>query len=519
MLFGSSLKRKVKSKRYKPSNSTTEFLDYRGQTTVVVDEFDYDIFKRVLEYAHTGYITIQARTLLGIVNAADHFQMPDLVEACMNFLSEAISPDNVCSMLSHAEKYTRYFQTDSARLAMHKILEFVDQHAEEVLGLRCLSTVPKQVMMLVLDREESSAGESVKFEAALRWCKLHQRNHPNIPLKTIFEPFARLIEFHRIPATDLMHKVKPSDVVEERVIVNALAYQSDPSSVDPASINSRALRALSCGNYRIGQDPSISLNNRSTSLTNLGHRVDLAVIREDSSSNLSQVSQYSQSHGAIDSVVYRVEIGYSSCAASSSSLLEARSVSEAAYHATSRDVFESESEVDEVCQGTPQQTRNMSPQPPLPRQTRNMSPQPPLSQQARNMPPQPPLSQQARNMSPQPPLPREARNMSPQPPLPRQVRNMSPQPPVATRTSASSARVGGRGYIPLADAQHSSPMFQSIPPPIQRTCSDQPSSNVKQGFLMLSKPRRYTATTSKENLSQDFCGSVGTLSQVSSTEC
>lgn len=373
----------------------------------------------------------------------------------MSFLNEAISPDNVCSMLSHAEKYTRYFQTDSARLAMHKILEFVDQHAEEVLGLRCLSTVPKQVMMLVLDRDESSAGESVKFEAALRWCKLHQSNHPNIPLKTIFEPFARLIEFHRIPASDLMNNVKPSGVVEERVIVNALAYQADPSSVDPASINSRAHRALSCGNYRLGQDASISLGNRSTSLTNIGHRVDLTVIREDSSSNLSQVSQYSQSHGAIDSVAHRVEVGYSSYGASSSSLLEPRSVSEATYR-TNGETLESGSEVDEACQGISSQ----------------------------------------------------------------ETRNMSPPPPVVTRPSAISARVGGSQYTsPVVKAQQSSPVFQRVPPPIQRTYSDQPPPSIKQGFLLLSKPRRYTATASKENLPQDFCGSAGTLSQMSSTEC
>ena len=455
MLFGSSLKRKVKSKRYKPSNHTTEFLDYHGQTTVIVDEFDFDVFKRVLEYAHTGCITIQARILLGLVNAAHHFEMPDLVEACMNFLSEAITPDNVCSMLSHAEKYTRYFQTDSARLAMRKILEFVDEHAEEVLGLRCLSTVPKQVMMLVLDRDESSAGESVKFEAALRWCKLHHFNHPNIPLKTIFEPFARLIEFHRIPASDLMQKVKKSGLVEERVIVNALAYQADPESVDPLSINSRALRALSCGNYKNALDPTLD-RNRSTSLTNLGHRVDLGAIREDSSSNLSQVSQYSQSHGAIDTAVHRVEVGYNSYRVSSSSLLEPRSTSEATYHSNG-DGFESGSELDGAWSGNFLQPTRIE----------------------------------------------------------------SPLPPVMTPSSNASARLGGSRYVPLAKPQQPSSTVSSDQPlPLHRTYSDQPASSVKQGYLLLSKPRRYTATAnSKENLSKEFRGSVGALSQISSSEC
>ena len=301
MLFGGVLKRKVKGKRYKPSSSTTEVLNFSGKHTVVIEEFDFDIFKQVIQFAHTGSLVLQARMLIGLVNAADHFEMPDLLEACMGFLDETISADSVCSMLSTVERYTRYFQTPSARNAVHKILEFVDSHADEVLGLRCLSTVPRPVMMLVLDREESHAAELLKFEAALRWCRQHHQNHPHIGLKTIFEPFSRLIEFHRIPANDLMQKVKPSGVVEDGVIVNALAYQADPLSVDPSLINDRVSRALSYSIYKSKMSPL--QRKRSTSLTNLGQKIEMSEMsKEEIENNLSRASEYSQSHGAINIV-------------------------------------------------------------------------------------------------------------------------------------------------------------------------------------------------------------------------
>ena len=300
MLFGGgSLKQKAKTKRYK-SNKMTELLDFKGGYKVFLEEFDYDVFRQVIEYAHTGSVTMQARTLIGLVNAADHFAMPDLVAACMKFLDEMISSDSVCIMLSNAEKYTRYFQTPSAKLFLHKILEYVDTHAEEFLSLGCLPVVPKQMMMLVLDRDESVAAEMIKFEAAWRWCKLHHQNHPDIPLKTIFGPFALLIEFHKIPATDLMQKVKPLDLVDDSIIVNALAYQADPESVDITQINSRQMRALSFSTYK--QTSIVLSPKRSCSYSAITQRIDMNAIRQESTSNLSRNSEFSQSCNGLDSV-------------------------------------------------------------------------------------------------------------------------------------------------------------------------------------------------------------------------
>lgn len=36
--------------------------------TLIIEEFEPDVFRQLIEYIHTGCVTLQPRTLLGIVN-------------------------------------------------------------------------------------------------------------------------------------------------------------------------------------------------------------------------------------------------------------------------------------------------------------------------------------------------------------------------------------------------------------------------------------------------------------------
>ncbi len=177
---------------------------------------------------------LQSRTLLGLMNAADHYGLEDLKQACVEFLEEAINTDTVCVLLSTAEKYIQY---KSTKILVQKMLEFVDDHAEVVLSLGSFSTLPQHVVRIVLGREELLASEETKFEAAFRWCLRCINDHPEIDLKTAFEPFVSQIEFHKISAGHLMKNVKPAQVVDDTVILTALAYLADPMSVEAGKIN------------------------------------------------------------------------------------------------------------------------------------------------------------------------------------------------------------------------------------------------------------------------------------------
>ena len=223
------------------SDGIVEKNDFRGQPTLVVEEFQLEVFKQLMEYIHTGSVMLQSRTLLGLMNAADHYGLEELKLACVQFLEQAINTDTVCALLSSAEKYIQY---KSTKILVQKMLEFVDNHAEVVLNLGSFATLPQHVVRIVLGREELLASEETKFEAAFRWCLRYIEDHPEVDLKTAFEPFVSQIEFYKISAGHLMRNVKPAQVVDDTVILTALAYQADPKSVDPQKMNIRKRRTI-----------------------------------------------------------------------------------------------------------------------------------------------------------------------------------------------------------------------------------------------------------------------------------
>lgn len=246
MLYGEGNiggKRSKKKQNFKPSDGYIEKYDFRGQPTVVVKDFEPEVFKQLVEYTHTGSVMLQARTLLGLMNAADHYGLEELKQACIRFMEHCVNTDTVCSLLSSAEKYIQY---KSTKILVQKMFEFVDQNAEVILSLGAFSTLPQHVVRIVLGREDLNAAEISKFNAAFKWSIKFCDDRPDITLKQAFEPFVDVINFFQIPAKQLMRNIKPAEVIDDAIILNALAYQADPRSVDHIQLPNRPRKSTYC---------------------------------------------------------------------------------------------------------------------------------------------------------------------------------------------------------------------------------------------------------------------------------
>ncbi|XP_021959547.1 serine-enriched protein isoform X2 [Folsomia candida] len=212
--------------------------------TLIIEEFEPDVFRQLIEYIHTGYVTLQPRTLLGVMNAADYYGLEELRKACMGFVQSCINVDTVCALLASAERYIQYKCTKSL---VQKVLEFVDEHGTEVLNLGSFTLLPQHVVRLILCREELKADEFTKFQAVLMWGKKYCDCSPEINLKDVIANFLEYIQFHKIPANVLMKDIHPLSVVPYHVLMNALAFQADPSSVDFAKLSPNRARRSTGG--------------------------------------------------------------------------------------------------------------------------------------------------------------------------------------------------------------------------------------------------------------------------------
>lgn len=188
---------------------------------MIIEEFEPDVFRQLIEYIHTGCVTLQPRTLLGVMNAADYYGLEELRRSCAGFVQCCINVDTVCALLASAERYIQYKCT---KTLVQKVLEYVDEHGNEVLNLGSFTLLPQHVVRLILVREELRADEFTKFQAALMWSKKYCDSNPT-PLKEVIGNFLEYIQFHKIPANVLMREVHPLGIVPYAIIMNALAYQ------------------------------------------------------------------------------------------------------------------------------------------------------------------------------------------------------------------------------------------------------------------------------------------------------
>ena len=58
---------------------------------MIIEEFEPDVFRQLIEYIHTGCLTLQPRTLLGVMNAADYYGLEELKHACSGFIQVSFS--------------------------------------------------------------------------------------------------------------------------------------------------------------------------------------------------------------------------------------------------------------------------------------------------------------------------------------------------------------------------------------------------------------------------------------------
>ncbi|XP_065200211.1 serine-enriched protein-like [Planococcus citri] len=213
------------------SGSNTGSAQNMPHQTLIIDEFEPDVFRQLIEYIHTGCVTLQPRTLLGVMNAADRYGLEDLRKSCHGFIQSCINVDTVCALLQTADRYVQYKCT---KAFLKQVLEFVDEKGNEILNLGSFALLPLHVVRLIFSRKSLVADEFTKFQAALMWTMKYSDMNSDVDWKKVFrDNFLSLIKFHKIPANVLMKEVDPLKVVPNDIIVTALAYQADPSCVDP----------------------------------------------------------------------------------------------------------------------------------------------------------------------------------------------------------------------------------------------------------------------------------------------
>ncbi|XP_067637102.1 uncharacterized protein rsh isoform X3 [Eurosta solidaginis] len=200
-----------------------------AQTEFSIIEFDPDTFRVLLDYLHTGTCPLTCVSIPGLLCAAEHYDLPELLQACFHHCKQFLRIEVVCPMLISLENY--YWRYTSASELVNMILSFVENKAHALFKCPDYLNLSESMVQMIMNRELQTP-EIRKFEAMLMWAKnkvAKMRNHPNkdtqFEFECIMERLTRDLNLCRISPSELLTVVLPSKALKNERIMETLMMQ------------------------------------------------------------------------------------------------------------------------------------------------------------------------------------------------------------------------------------------------------------------------------------------------------
>ncbi|XP_026482262.1 uncharacterized protein LOC113389444 [Ctenocephalides felis] len=200
-----------------------------AQTEFSIIEFDPDTFRVLLDYLHTGSCPLTCATIPGLICAAEHYDLPELLQACFHHAKQFLRIDVVCVMLISLENY--YWRYTSASELVNMILAFVETRAYALFQCPEFLSLSESMVQMIMVRN-LEIPEVRKFEAMLAWSRHKVRTKASckdakVEFKCTMERLARDLKLYRITPQELIRVVLPTKTIKNERILETLMYQAN----------------------------------------------------------------------------------------------------------------------------------------------------------------------------------------------------------------------------------------------------------------------------------------------------
>ncbi|OAD57465.1 Serine-enriched protein, partial [Eufriesea mexicana] len=193
-------------------------------------EFDPMTFKILLIYLQTGSCRLTCSNIPGLICAAEHYDLPDLLQACFRHAKQYLRVEIVCVMLSALENYC--WRYTSASELVNMILAFIETRACQLFRNPDFLRLSESMVQMIMCRS-LEVGEIRKFEAMMEWANNRIKDRkstkvdPEVEFKCIMERLSKDLKLHKITPQELIRIVLPSKAIKNERILETLVYQAN----------------------------------------------------------------------------------------------------------------------------------------------------------------------------------------------------------------------------------------------------------------------------------------------------
>lgn len=178
----------------------------------------------LIEYLHSGSCPLTCDTVPGLICAAEHFDLPDLLQACVHHTKTHLRIALVPKMLCQLENY--YWRYTSASQLVNTILTYVDPRASKLFQRAEYLMLSESMLTTIISRRTLLLNETLKFQVMLQWSlfkvtKGHYIGYerPNNltitqcqELQVIMNRLTRDLKLSKIPPQDLIKVSKSNEL-------------------------------------------------------------------------------------------------------------------------------------------------------------------------------------------------------------------------------------------------------------------------------------------------------------------
>ncbi|KAG8186607.1 hypothetical protein JTE90_019929 [Oedothorax gibbosus] len=198
-----------------------------SQTEFNIIEFDSETFILLMEYIQSGSCMLTCETIPGLICAAEHYDLPELLQACFHHAKQNFRLSVVCSMLNMLENY--YWRYNSASELVSAILSYIDSRAAQLFSRREYLDLSESMFQMILGRD-LNLSEVSKFEVMLQWANYKIEMSSNIDpreLERIMSRLTRDLKLQKIPPQELIRVILPTKTISNQRILETLLLQAD----------------------------------------------------------------------------------------------------------------------------------------------------------------------------------------------------------------------------------------------------------------------------------------------------
>ena len=195
---------------------------------IEIPENGPEAFRAMMGYVHSGSVVFEPGTVMEVLQLADYFALDELKAGCGEYIAKTINTETAAVLLQTAHTFGEQQLVD-------KCVQYIEVHTDAVLAsesFRDAALSPELLCQLLTSDALTCTSELALYRATVSWGRAYCAQHPGITLADAVAEPLRHVRLPLIPTSGLMGVVRPDNLVAVDLLLEALAYHSDPGTVD-----------------------------------------------------------------------------------------------------------------------------------------------------------------------------------------------------------------------------------------------------------------------------------------------